>query len=413
MQDSGVLPQVRKIRYFCCRKNGQFFGWRSYHFSFKIFYHSKSVTMSITNIEVPAAQENVKAVISSMQAAGHEQVVHFYDAQTGLKAIVAIHNTKLGPALGGTRMWAYKNEAEALNDVLRLSKGMTYKAAITGLNLGGGKAVIIGEPSMKSEALLRTFGKFINGLGGRYITAEDVNISTRDIEYIAMETSHVTGLPESLGGGGDPSPVTAYGVFLGMKASAKNVYGSDSLSGKKVVVQGTGKVGQALVDLLIEDGAKVSINDIREENIKAVTNKHSGVTLVSAAELYDVEMDIYAPCALGATVNSDALSRLRCTIIAGSANNQLEDEVIHGKMCADKGILYAPDFLINAGGLINVYTELEGYNQKRAMEKTEHIYEATLDVFKIAARDQVTTNTAAARLAEKRIEDISRIKLTM
>jgi len=369
--------------------------------------------MSFMQIEAQTKGETGKAVINAMQAGGHEQVVHFYDEKTGLKAIVAIHSTKLGPALGGTRLWAYKNEAEALNDVLRLSKGMTYKAAITGLNLGGGKAVIIGEPSIKSEALLRTFGKFVNGLGGRYITAEDVNISTRDIEYISMETNHVTGLSESLGGGGDPSPVTAFGVYLGMKASAKNVYGNDSLEGKKVLVQGTGKVGQALVDLLVKDGAVLSIFDIRQENIKAVTDKHRSVKVVEESALYDSDMDIYAPCALGATVNSDSLSRLKCTIIAGSANNQLENEEEHARMCAEKGILYAPDFLINAGGLINVYTELEGYNRERAMQKTEHIYDATLNVFKIASRDKITTNAAAMRLAEQRIDDISRIKLIM
>ena len=369
--------------------------------------------MSLTKTESPAISETGKAVIQKMQSGGHEQVVHFFDEQTGLKAIVAIHNTQLGPALGGTRMWAYKNEAEALHDVLRLSRGMTYKAAITGLNLGGGKAVIIGDPATKSEALLRMFGKFVNGLGGRYITAEDVNISTRDIEYIAMETSHVTGLPESLGGGGDPSPVTAYGVYLGMKASAKNVYGSDSLSGKKVLVQGTGKVGQALVDLLTKEAANVSVFDIRDENLKAVTAKHPHVQVVSEANLFDTDMDIYAPCALGATVNTASISKLRCTIIAGAANNQLEDENLHGTMCAEKGILYAPDFLINAGGLINVYTEIEGYNRERALQKTEHIYDATLDVFKIATGENITTYTAASRLAEKRIQDISRIKMTM
>jgi leucine dehydrogenase len=369
--------------------------------------------MSLTKTDAPAKAETSKAVIGAMQLGGHEQVVHFYDEKTGLKAIVAIHNTHLGPALGGTRMWAYKNEAEALQDVLRLSRGMTYKAAITGLNLGGGKAVIIGDPGQKSEALLRMFGKFVNGLAGRYITAEDVNISTRDIEYIAMETSHVTGLPESLGGGGDPSPVTAYGVYLGMKASAKKVYGHDSLSGKKILVQGIGKVGQALVDLLVAEGAKLQVYDIKEENLRAVTSKHSGIKIIQEADLYDTDADIYAPCALGATINTNSLNRLKCTIISGAANNQLEDEVVHGNMCAEKGILYAPDFLINAGGLINVYTELEGYNRNIAMQKTENIYEATLNVFRIAAEEKITTNAAAGRLAEKRIENISRIKLTM
>lgn len=369
--------------------------------------------MAVTNEISPAVSEDKNAVIQAMSAGGHEQVVHFYDKATGLRAIVAIHNTWLGPALGGTRMWDYANEETALTDVLRLSRGMTYKAAITGLNLGGGKAVIIGDArTQKTEALMRRFGKFVDGLGGRYITAEDVNIGTRDMEYIAMETSHVTGLPESLGGGGDPSPVTAYGVFLGMKASAKQVYGNDSLSGKKVFVQGVGKVGQALVGRLINDGAQVTIFDINEDNLRSVTSQHSSVKVARQSEMFDLDIDIYAPCALGATVNTDSLNRLRCTIIAGAANNQLEDEDVHGALCAKKGILYAPDFLINAGGLINVSTELEGYNRDTAMRKTELIYETAMNVFKIAADEQITTNEAAKRIAEKRIEEIGRIKLT-
>jgi leucine dehydrogenase len=354
---------------------------------------------------------NISAVIENMQTGGHEQVVHFYDKATGLKAIVAIHNTYLGPALGGTRMWNYASESEALTDVLRLSRGMTYKAAITGLNLGGGKAVIIGDAkTQKSEALMRRFGKFVNGLAGRYITAEDVNIGTKDMEYISLETKHCTGLPESFGGGGDPSPVTAYGVYLGMKASAKEVYGKDDLKGKKILVQGVGKVGQTLVDYLIKEEAIVYIFDINADNVKLVTSKHK-VTVVDALTMFDLDIDIYAPCALGATVNNDSLSKLRCTIIAGAANNQLADEEIHGLLCAEKGILYAPDFLINAGGLINVSIELEGYNRDRAMRKTEHIYDAALSVFKMAKEEKITTIQAAKTTAERRIEEIGRIKL--
>jgi leucine dehydrogenase len=281
-----------------------------------------------------------KEIFTQLGTYDHEQIVFCNDNSTGLKAIIAIHNTVLGPGLGGTRVWNYNNEAEAINDVMRLSRGMTYKAAITGLNLGGGKAVIIGDAkTQKSEAMLRRFGKFVNGLAGRYITAEDVNISTKDIEYIAMETKHVTGLPEILGGGGDPSPVTAYGVFLGMKASAKEAYGSDSLQGKKVLVQGVGKVGQSLVEHLVQEGAKVWVNDINQDNLKAITSKVSGVEIADAATMFDLDIDIYAPCALGATVNSDSLSRLRCSIIAGAANNQLADEDIHGQMVKEKGIL--------------------------------------------------------------------------
>ncbi len=367
-----------------------------------------------TTTELTATVSNdVKPVIESMQAGGHEQVAHFYDAETGLRAIVAIHNTYLGPALGGTRMWNYSNENEALTDVLRLSRGMTYKAAITGLNLGGGKAVIIGDAkTQKTEALMRRFGKFVNGLGGRYITAEDVNIGTRDMEYIAMETEYVTGLPESMGGGGDPSPVTAYGVYLGMKASAKEVFGNDSLNGKKVLVQGVGKVGQSLVNYLVKEGAIVHINDISTENVKLVTSANPSVKFADAATMFDLDIDIYAPCALGASVNDDSLSRLKCSIISGAANNQLADEMIHGRMCNAKGILYAPDFLINAGGLINVSEELGTYNRERAMTKTEHIYHAALNVFNIAKEQNIPTIEAAKRIAEKRIEEVGRIKLS-
>lgn len=369
--------------------------------------------MSHTTEQTIAKGSDVASALGAMEAGGHEQVVHFYDQATGLKAIVAIHNTHLGPALGGTRMWTYSSEIEALTDVLRLSRGMTYKAAITGLNLGGGKAVIIGDAKkQKSEALLRRFGKFVNGLAGRYITAEDVNIGTRDIEYIAMETNHVTGLPEILGGGGDPSPVTAYGVYLGMRASAKEVYGNESLAGKKVLVQGVGKVGQSLVEHLVKDGAKVWINDINEDNISLVTRNASGIIVADSSTMFDLEIDIFAPCALGASVNSSSLEKLRCAIIAGAANNQLAEEDLHGSMCSDKGILYAPDFLINAGGLINVSIELDGYNRERAYAKTERIYDAARNVFSIAKQENITTIEAAKRIAEQRIEAVGRISLS-
>jgi leucine dehydrogenase len=379
----------------------------------KVIYPKILTYMSNTQ-ELTSVQQGLnKAVIESMQAGGHEQVVHFHDQYTGLKAIVAIHNTWLGPALGGTRMWAYANEQEALTDVLRLSRGMTYKAAITGLNLGGGKAVIIGDSkTQKTEAMMRRFGKFVDGLAGRYITAEDVGVGTKDMEYIAKETEHVTGLPEFLGGGGDPSPVTAYGVYLGMKASAKEVFGNDSLIGKKVLVQGIGKVGQHLVDHLNEEGATIFINDINLDNIKEVTRKYPHITVAESNTMFDLDIDIYAPCALGATINNDSLERLRCSIISGAANNQLADETIHGNLCKEKGILYAPDFLINAGGLINVSIELEGYNRDRAMSSTENIYNAALNVFQIAKNDNITTIDAAKQLAERRLEEIGRIKLS-
>ncbi len=346
-----------------------------------------------------------------MTLANHEQVVFCNDNETGLKAIIAIHNTTLGPSLGGTRMWTYKNEMEALTDALRLSRGMTYKSAAAGLNLGGGKAVIIGDSkTQKSEVLMRRFGKIINSLSGKYITAEDVGVNTKDMEYIKMETDFVTGLPENMGGSGDPSPVTARGVYIAMKASAKEKWGNDSLVGKKVVVQGIGNVGESLVNYLVKEGAKVFINDINLERLKTVA-KASGATVVAADELYDMDMDIYSPCALGATINNDSLNRLKCSIICGSANNQLADENIHGKMVIEKGILYAPDFVVNAGGIINVYYELEGYNRERALSHAEKIYDTTLNIFKVSKAQNIPTYMAANRIAEKRIADIGKVKL--
>ncbi len=352
-------------------------------------------------------------VFDSVSGSRHEQVVFCNDPETGLRAIIAIHNTVLGPALGGTRMWMYKTESEALNDVLRLSRGMTYKAAISGLNLGGGKAVIIGDSRLhKSEALFRKFGRFVNNLNGKYITAEDVGTSTKDMEYIAMETKHVTGLPESMGGGGDPSPVTAYGVYMGMKASAQFAWGTDSLSEKKVLVQGVGHVGENLVKNLIKEGAKVFISDINEEQLKKVSTEF-GAQIVPADSIYDMDIDIYAPCALGATLNTENINRLKCSIIAGAANNQLADETIHGPLLIQKGITYAPDFLINAGGLINVYSELDNYNRQRALTQTEHIYNVTLDILKKAKAEGIHTQLAATQMAEKRITDISKVKSSM
>lgn len=359
--------------------------------------------------EKSAAKAAENPVIAPMVSMDHEQILFCQDKATGLKAIIAIHNTTLGPSLGGTRMWAYSNEVEALNDVLRLSRGMTYKSAISGLNLGGGKAVIIGDSrTQKNEALFRRFGQFVDSLGGKYITAEDVGISTRDIEWVSMETEHVAGLPEYRGGGGDPSPVTAYGVYMGMKAAAKKQTGNESLTGKKVLVQGAGHVGQYLVELLVKEGAKVMISDIHEDKITATRAKHA-VEVVDADKVYDVDMDIYSPCALGATINDETLGRLKCGIIAGAANNQLANEAQHGKMVREKGILYAPDFLINAGGIINCYSEVIGYNRDMAYNQTENIYNTTLDIFNKSEAEDIPTFLAANRMAEERIQAISAV----
>ena len=364
--------------------------------------------MEVKEVE-KASQSGIFGTLANL---GHEQVVFCHDEATGLKAIIAIHNTVLGPALGGTRMWSYSSEHEALTDVLRLSRGMTFKAAVSGLNLGGGKAVIIGDArTKKTEAFLRRFGKFVNSLNGKYITAEDVNMKTSDMEYIHMETKYVTGLPESMGGGGDPSPVTAYGVYMGMKATAKKVFGSDTLSGKRVAVQGVGQVGAHLVEYLVKENADVFVADLFHEKALAVAKKYN-VVPVSQNEIYDLDVDIYAPCALGATINDESINRLKCPIIAGAANNQLKDEVRHGYMLMDRSITYAPDFVINAGGLINVYNELHGlYNRKRVFEQAEKIYDTTFNILMLADSERISSQEAAIRMAEKRIADIAKLKV--
>lgn len=350
------------------------------------------------------------SVFEHMQAMGHEQLVFCHDPASGLNAIIGIHNTTLGPALGGTRLWNYATHEEAVVDALRLSRGMTFKAAISGLNLGGGKAVIIADPKQKSEALWRRYGKFVSSLHGKYITAEDVNTSARDMEFIALETRHVTGVPEYMGGSGDPSPFTAYGVFVGMKAAAKKIWGADSLADRRVLVQGVGHVGQYLVGHLVEAGAIVMISDINEEKLKETQKKFPGVEVVPGDKIFDVEMDVYAPCALGATVNDESIAKLKAPIIAGAANNQLADENIHGPKLIQRGIAYVPDFLINAGGLINVAFELTGYNKDRVMGNVEKIYDRTLEIFDLSEREGIHTQAAAMKIAEKRLSDIASVK---
>ena len=344
-------------------------------------------------------------VVRKMETMGHEQVIFCNDKVTGLKAIIAIHDTTLGPALGGTRMWNYSSEEEALQDVLRLSRGMTFKASISGLNLGGGKAVIIGDASkIKTKDLIKKFGEYVDSLGGKYITAKDVGMNTQDMEYVREKTKHVTGIPESMGGSGDPSPVTAYGVYMGMKASAKFKWGSDSLEGKRILVQGVGHVGETLVKYTTEEGAKVYVTDNNDLKLDEVAKKY-GAEIIKGDSIYDMDIDIYAPCALGSTLNTDTINRLKCQIIAGAANNQLSDEVVHGKMIKDKGIVYAPDFLINAGGLINVYSEISGYQREESLLKTKNIYDTTLEILLKAEDEDITTHQAALLIAEQRIQE--------
>lgn len=343
------------------------------------------------------------------QHGDHEQVVFCHDKSVGLKAIIAIHNTALGPALGGTRMWNYKNEDEALVDVLRLSKGMTYKAAAAGLNLGGGKAVIIGDAkTQKTEGLFRAFGQFVNSLNGRYITAEDVGTSVSDMEYIFMETPWVTGIPKDFGGSGDPSPYTAHGVLMGLKAGAKFKLGTDDLRGVRVAVQGLGNVGTHLVKYLVQEGAKVIVSDIDADKIKSHVDQYK-VTAVSPDAIVTTECEIFAPCALGAVVNDQSLPRLRCKVIAGGANNVLAEQR-HGDHLREAGILYVPDYVINAGGLMNVFVELEGYSSDRSFEKTRRVYDNCMQVFEIAKKEGIGTHLAADRLAESRIQTVGRLK---
>ena len=340
-------------------------------------------------------------IISQMSIMGHDQILFCSDNETGLKAIIAIHDTTLGPALGGTRMWVYNNELEALHDVLRLSRGMTYKNAISNLALGGGKAVIIGDSkTMKSEALFRRFGKFVDSLAGNYITAEDVGISPSDMVWVSKETKHVVGLP---GKSGDPSPVTAFGTYLGMKACSKLHYGSDSLEGKKILVQGVGHVGEYLVDYLSKEGAKIFISDIHEDTISRISKLY-GATQIALNDVYDIEMDIYAPCALGGTLNDDTISRLKCGIVAGAANNQLKDENIHGKALLEKDILYAPDFAVNAGGVINCFSEVKGLSSEWALKKAEDIYHTIFDIVKRSKDENIPSHIIAMQMAQEKID---------
>lgn len=340
---------------------------------------------------------------------GHEKVVFCHNKDVGLKAIIAIHNTHLGPALGGTRMWNYKNEQEALVDVLRLSAGMTYKASAAGLNLGGGKAVIIGDPKKdKTEGLFRAFGTFVNSLGGQYITAEDVGTSVKDMEYVFSETPYVTGIPEALGGSGDPSPYTAYGVLMAIKASAKTKFDRDNLEGLKIAVQGLGNVGKNLVKYLVEEKAQVIVADIDSSRVEKICKEY-GVENMDPNEIVTVKCDIFAPCALGAIINDETINRLQCQVVAGGANNVLA-RAEHGEVLEKKSILYAPDFVANAGGLMNVYVELEGYSKERAFEKVEAVYDNIMNVYKMAKEENLSTAAAALKFAEKRIETIGSLR---
>ena len=382
------------------------------------------------------------SIFELMSRDSHEEVVFCENKSAGLRAIIAIHDTTLGPALGGCRMYPYKSEQDALIDVLRLSKGMTYKAAAAGLNLGGGKAVIIGDPKTdKTEQLFRAYGRFVESLNGRYITAEDSGTSMQDMEYLFMETKYVTGVAPAHGGSGDPAPVTALGLFHGLLAGVEQAFdrsfedeelqnlllaatadvdGSEdqvdrisrlptpSLDGLHVAVQGLGNVGTHLVRHLVDAGARVTATDIDAERCAKIKQRYD-IDIVSIDDIYGVDCDIFSPCALGAVINDDTIDKLNCKLVCGAANNQLAENR-HGDALRQRGIHYAPDYVVNAGGLINVYVEMEGYVRKRALRMASAIHANTRRVFEIADKQDIPTYIAADRLAEERVEKIGQLK---
>lgn len=344
-------------------------------------------------------------IFKRMEQHDYEQLVFCQDKNSGLKAIICIHDTTLGPALGGTRMWNYETEEEAIEDAIRLGRGMTYKNAAAGLNLGGGKTVIIGDPLKdKNEEMFRAFGRFIQGLNGRYITAEDVGTTVADMDLIHEETDFVTGISPAFGSSGNPSPVTAYGIYIGMKAAALEAFGDDSLEGKTITVQGVGNVAYTLCKHLHEEGAKLIVTDINQDAVQRAVNDF-GAVAVAPNDIYSQEADIFAPCAMGAIINDETIPQLKVKVVAGSANNQLKEER-HGDELEAKGIVYAPDFVINSGGVINVADELYGYNNERAMKRVETIYDSITRIFEISKRDGIPSYIAAERMAEERINRV-------
>ncbi|MFL6540184.1 MAG: Glu/Leu/Phe/Val family dehydrogenase [Chthoniobacterales bacterium] len=347
-------------------------------------------------------------IFDTLGSMGHEQVALCSDPGAGYRGIIAIHSTVLGPALGGTRFWTYASDDDALVDALRLSRGMTYKNAVAGLNLGGGKAVIIGDNKTKQrEMIFRAHGRFVESLGGRYVTAEDVGTNTGDMDFVHMETEYVAGLTDR---SGDPSPVTARGVFRAIQASAKWRWGSDDLAGKTILIQGCGNVGHYLAQELSAAGAKLIVSDIDAERVKRVVND-CGAKAVKPDEIVSQQADIFAPCALGAIINDKTIPQLKVEVVAGAANNQLLEER-HGDELEQRGILYAPDYVANAGGVINVYSELANWDAQRSLRKADEIYDTLLGVFEIAKTDKIPTYAAADRLAERRVKAVSSLVRT-
>ncbi len=367
------------------------------------------MSTQMTNVDqVVEAADGRREIFDLMSEHDHEQVVFTYDPTSGYKGIIAIHNTTLGPALGGTRFWHYESDYEALIDVLRLSRGMTYKAAVAGLNLGGGKAVIIGDNrTAQREMIMRAHGRAVESLGGRYYTAEDVGTSVADMDYIHMETEHVVGMA---GKSGDPSPVTAYGTYRGIKACCLKKFGTDDLEGRSVVVQGAGHVGYFLAEDLRNEGAAVFVADIDEDRVQRCVDE-LGCEAVDAGAVYDVEADVFAPCALGAVLNDETIPRLRVRIVAGAANNQLA-KLRHASVLEEHDILYAPDYVINAGGLINVYSELAGWTLERSKRKAGEIYSTLMAIFDLAEAEGITSAEAADEVALRRVRAVTQLHRT-
>jgi leucine dehydrogenase len=348
-------------------------------------------------------------IFDYMGGHGYEQLVMYTDPEVGLKAIIAIHDTTLGPACGGTRIWPYPTEEEAILDALRLARAMTYKSAAADLPLGGGKAVIIADShTQKTEAMMRAYGRLVDTLQGRYITTTDVGSTGHDMEYVHQETRHAVGLPTSAGGSGDTSVMTGLGVYMGIKACAREVWGSDSLRGKKIAMQGFGKVAYNTAHHLLKEDVQLVVTDVYEGTLEQA--RQMGVKVVPPEKIYDMESDIFAPCALGGVINSRTIPQLKCKIVAGGANNQLLNDS-DGEELHRRGILYAPDYVINAGGIINVGAEIGAvYNPERAREKTERIYNIMGRVIEISKREEIPTAEAADKMAEERIALVRKIK---
>ena len=350
-------------------------------------------------------------IFKEIKQSTHEKVNYFHDPETNLKAFIAIHSTALGPSLGGCRMMRYSSQEEALSDVLRLSEGMTYKAAIAGLKLGGGKAVVLADPKIdKTEQLLKSFGEFINRLDGDYITAEDMGMSVRDMEIIKTKTKYVTGLSESLGGSGDPSDFTSYGVYIGIKAAVNFKFQKEDLNGLSIAIQGLGNVGVKLIDYLSQYDMRIYVNDIDEKKIMKCISDYN-VIAVSNDEIYDLDVDIFCPCAVGAIINDKTIKKIKCKIIAGAANNVLKNYNKHGKMLFQKEILYAPDYVINGGGLINIYNEFKSlYNRENIFNQVDKIYDTLINIFEISSIEKKPTNIVSNELAMNIIAEAERSK---